>query len=119
MRPRRRWSPWTTDGAIRSIVGGKDYEESQFNRATDALRQPGSSFKPFVYLTAFETGYTSRPRSSTLRPVSVGSWAPKNFTAGICGRITLTNALAHSYNSVPVSLPLDFGRDKDHRDAHE
>lgn len=98
-----------TDGAVRAIVGGKDYEASQFNRATDALRQSGSSFKPFVYMAALLKGYT--PSDTVVDgPVSVGNWAPKNYTNKYKGRTTLTNALAHSYNSIPVKLMIDIGR---------
>jgi penicillin-binding protein 1A len=97
------------DGAVRAIVGGRDYEESQFNRATDALRQPGSSFKPFVYMTALLAGY--KPTSVVLDgPVTVGNWSPRNYSGKFAGRTTLTNALAHSYNSVPVRLMLEVGR---------
>ena len=97
------------DGAIKSIVGGRDYADSQFNRATNAERQTGSAFKPFVYLTALLQGYT--PSSIVLdAPVSVGNWSPKNYEAGYAGRVTLTNALAHSLNSVTVRLMLDVGR---------
>ncbi|TMJ39014.1 MAG: hypothetical protein E6G87_05280, partial [Alphaproteobacteria bacterium] len=99
----------TTEGAIKTIVGGRDYENSQFNRATDAMRQPGSSFKPFVYLTALLNGYT--PESMVVDgPVAVGGWAPRNYTNKYGGRVTLTTALAKSYNSVPVRLSMDFGR---------
>jgi penicillin-binding protein 1A len=96
------------DGAVRAIIGGRDYDESQFNRATDAARQPGSAFKPFVYLTALLGGYTP----STIvedSPVSIGDWSPKNYTGKYAGRITLTSALARSYNSVPVKLSARFG----------
>ena len=98
-----------TDGAVRAIVGGKDYETSQFNRATDALRQSGSSFKPFVYMAALLKGY--KPSDTVVDgPVSVGNWAPKNYTNKYKGRTTLTDALAHSYNSIPVKLMIDIGR---------
>ena len=97
------------DGAVRALVGGKDYEASQFNRATDALRQSGSSFKPFVYMAALLNGYT--PDDTVVDgPVSVGNWAPRNYTGKYAGRTTLTNALAHSYNSIPVKLMIDIGR---------
>jgi penicillin-binding protein 1A len=97
------------DGAIKAIVGGRDYEVSQFNRATDALRQPGSSFKPFVYLTALLHGFT--PKSIVVDgPVTVGGWSPRNYNGKYGGRVTLTSALAHSYNSVPVKLSLETGR---------
>ncbi len=96
------------DGAVRAIVGGKDYEESQFNRATDAERQSGSSFKPFVYLAALRSGW--KPNQIVLDgPVSYGNWAPKNYAKGYAGRVTLTSALAHSYNSIPVKILIDVG----------
>ncbi len=99
----------TPQGAVKAIVGGRDYEESQFNRATSAERQTGSAFKPFVYLTALLHGFT--PDKIVLdAPVSVGNWSPKNYTAGYSGRVTLTNALAHSLNSVTVRLMLAVGR---------
>ncbi|MGE3831006.1 MAG: transglycosylase domain-containing protein [Parvibaculaceae bacterium] len=108
----------TPDGAIKAIVGGRDYENSQFNRATDALRQPGSSFKPFVYLTALMNGYT--PDTMVVDgPVSVGNWAPRNYTGKYAGRVSLTRALAHSYNSIPVKLSLDFGRKAIIETAHK
>jgi penicillin-binding protein 1A len=107
-----------TDGAVKAIVGGRDYENSQFNRATDAMRQPGSSFKPFVYLTALLNGYT--PESIVLDgPVAVGGWAPRNYTGKYGGRVSLTTALAKSYNSVPVRLSMDFGRAKIIETAHK
>lgn len=107
----------TPEGAIRAIVGGRDYEVSQFNRATDALRQPGSSFKPFVYLTALLHGFT--PDSIvTDGPVTVGGWSPRNYNGKYGGRVTLTTALAHSYNSVPVKLSLQTGRKAIIQTAH-
>ena len=107
----------STDGAVRAIVGGKDYEASQFNRATDALRQSGSSFKPFVYMAALLKGYT--PQDKVVDgPVSVGNWAPKNYTNKYKGRTTLTDALAHSYNSIPVKLMIDIGRSAIIETAH-
>ena len=97
------------DGAIRAVVGGKDYETSQFNRATDALRQSGSSFKPFVYMAALLKGYT--PEDVVVDgPVSVGNWSPGNYNDEYAGRTTLTRALAKSYNSIPVKLMIDIGR---------
>ena len=97
------------DGAIKAIVGGHHYEESQFNRATDALRQPGSSFKPFVYLAALMAGYAPDTMVRDA-PVNIGSWAPRNYTGRYAGRITMTEALTHSYNTVPVHLMKDIGR---------
>jgi penicillin-binding protein 1A len=97
------------NGAIKAIVGGRDYENSQFNRATDALRQPGSAFKAFVYLAALENGYD--PNSVVYdAPVSVGSWSPRNYTHRYAGRTSLTNALARSFNTVPVHLMKRIGR---------
>jgi penicillin-binding protein 1A len=105
------------DGAVRAMVGGKDYETSQFNRATDALRQSGSSFKPFVYMAALLKGYT--PEDKVVDgPVAVGNWAPKNYTNKYKGRTTLTNALAHSYNSIPVKIMIDIGRSAIIETAH-
>ena len=97
------------DGAVRAIIGGRDYEVSQFNRATNAERQSGSSFKPFVYLAAILKGY--KPNQIVVDgPVSIGTWSPKNYSNKFAGRTTLSNALAHSYNSIPVKLSIDIGR---------
>ncbi len=97
------------DGALKAIVGGRDYEKSQFNRATDAMRQPGSAFKPFVYLAALRNGYS--PKTVVYdKPVRIGSWQPRNYSHKYRGRTTLTNALTYSYNTVPVHLMLDIGR---------
>ena len=100
-----------TDGAVRVMVGGRDYGESQFNRATDALRQPGSSFKPFVYATAMMNGYTPE---SVVRdaPICIGNWCPRNYSGGYAGAITLTTALVKSINTIPVRLAQAIGRDK-------
>ncbi len=101
------------DGAVRAIVGGIDYGDSQFNRATTARRQPGSSFKPYVYAVALENGYTPR---TTVRDSSrsCGNWSPKNYSGGGgSGRsLSLTEALARSLNTVAVDLSLRLGRDK-------
>lgn len=100
-----------TDGAVRALVGGRDYGESQFNRATNALRQPGSSFKPYVYLTALQNGYTPRSRVVD-SPVYCGRWSPKNYSGGYRGAMSLERALAKSINTIAVKLSLDVGRDK-------
>ncbi|MCW5695244.1 MAG: PBP1A family penicillin-binding protein [Bauldia sp.] len=98
------------DGAVRAMVGGRDYGESQFNRATNALRQPGSSFKPFVYATAFMNGYT--PMSVVAdAPITIGDWSPQNFSGTYAGAVTLTTALVQSINTVPVRLAQDIGRE--------
>ena len=98
----------TPEGAVRALVGGKSYAESQFNRAVAARRQPGSAFKPFVYLTALERGLTP----DTIRedkPIAVKGWKPENYRHEYYGPVTLTQALAHSLNTVSVRLTLEFG----------
>ena len=98
------------DGAVRAMVGGRDYGQSQFNRAVHALRQPGSSFKVFVYATALENGYT--PNSIVVdAPITIGGWSPRNYGRSFAGRVTLTTALARSINTVPVRLAEAMGRD--------
>jgi penicillin-binding protein 1A len=90
-------------GAVRAVVGGRDYEESQFNRATDALRQPGSAFKPFVYLAALAAGM--RPTSIVVdQPITIGNWSPHNYSGGYRGRMTLATALMKSINTIAVQL---------------
>lgn len=98
------------DGAVRAMVGGRDYGQSQFNRAVHALRQPGSSFKVFVYSTALENGYT--PNSIVVdAPINIGGWSPRNYGRSYRGRVTLTTALARSINTIPVRLAEALGRD--------
>ncbi|MEO9341139.1 PBP1A family penicillin-binding protein [Mesorhizobium sp. SB112] len=94
------------NGAVRAIVGGRDYGTSQFNRATRALRQTGSSFKPYVFATAMEHGFTPDSVISD-GPISWGSWSPKNYGRSFAGRVTLTTALVKSMNTVPVRLAKD------------
>jgi penicillin-binding protein 1A len=97
-----------TDGSVRAMVGGRDYGESQFNRATDALRQPGSSFKPYVYATALMHGF--KPTSIVVdSPVCIGNWCPHNFSGGFSGAVTLTQAITHSINIIPVKLSIALG----------
>lgn len=96
------------DGAVRAMVGGRDYGESQFNRATDALRQPGSSFKPYVYMTAMMNGFT--PRSVVVdAPIRIGNWSPRNYGRSYRGPVTLMTALTKSINTIPVRLSRSFG----------
>ncbi len=96
------------DGAVRAMVGGRDYGESQFNRAVDALRQPGSSFKPYVYATALANGF--KPNSVVIdSPVCIGNWCPHNYSARYSGAVTLTQALTHSINVIPVKLSIALG----------
>ncbi len=96
------------DGAVKALVGGRNYETSQFNRATAARRQPGSSFKPFVYLTAVERGYTP---DTVLEdgPVNFGGWAPKNYDRKYRGPIAMRDALALSLNTIAVKLNMEVG----------
>ena len=95
-----------TGGAVRAMVGGRDYGESQFNRATRALRQPGSSFKVYTYAAAMEKGFT--PDSVVVdAPITWRGWSPQNYGRSYAGSVTLTTALAKSINTVPVRLAKD------------
>jgi penicillin-binding protein 1A len=107
----------TPDGAVRAMVGGRNYAESQYNRAVTAKRQPGSAFKPFVYLTAIEAGLTPE----TIRqdaPLDVKGWKPENYSHEYFGAVTLTQALAMSLNTVAVRLGLEVGPRNVVRTAH-
>src|SRR6187399_965211 len=107
----------TPDGAVRAMVGGRNYSDSQYNRAVTAKRQPGSSFKPFVYLTAIEAGLTPE----TIRqdaPLDVKGWKPENYGHEYFGAVTLTQALAMSLNTVAVRLGLEVGPKNVVRTAH-
>ena len=100
----------TPDGAVRALVGGHSYDDSPFNRATEAKRQPGSAFKPFVYLAALEHGH--RPTDEVFDgPVTIGNWHPDNYEGEYEGAITLAHALAHSSNSASVQLTNEVGPD--------
>jgi penicillin-binding protein 1A len=94
------------NGAVRAIVGGRDYARSQFNRATRALRQTGSSFKVYVYAAAMEAGFTPDSVISDA-PISWGGWSPRNYGRSYAGRVPLSNALIRSLNTVPVRLAKD------------
>jgi len=99
------------EGAVRAIVGGRDYGQSQFNRATAALRQPGSSFKPFVYAAALTELPRLTPSTSvTDAPVCIGNWCPANYNRSFSGSMPLTTALARSINTIPVRLSINIGR---------
>ncbi len=107
----------TPDGAVRAMIGGRNYAESQYNRAVTAKRQPGSAFKPFVYLTAIEAGLTPE----TIRqdaPLDVKGWKPENYSHEYFGAVTLTQALAMSLNTVAVRLGLEVGAKNVVRTAH-
>lgn len=101
------------DGAVRALIGGIDYGESQFNRATNARRQPGSSFKIYVYAAALENGYTPR---SLVRDASgrCGNWSPRNYSGsgGSGRRLTMTDAFKVSLNTTAADLSFKVGRDK-------
>jgi penicillin-binding protein 1A len=98
----------TPEGAVRALVGGRNYGESQYNRAVAAKRQPGSAFKPFVYLTALERGLTPETVRDD-KPLALKGWKPENYTREYHGPVTLTQALALSLNTVSVRLTLEFG----------
>lgn len=99
------------DGAISAMIGGKDYQKSQFNRAVYAKRQAGSAFKTFVYLTAFENGFTPQDVFED-KKTNVGSWLPDNYENQYLGNVTLKKAFANSLNSVAVQLAKKVGVSK-------
>ena len=95
-------------GGVKSLVGGRSYSTSPFDRAVKALRQPGSAFKPFVYLTALESGYT--PDSLAYDgPTNIAGWSPKNYSGSYQGEVSLRDSLAHSINTVAVRLATEVG----------
>ncbi|MBL4786412.1 MAG: PBP1A family penicillin-binding protein [Cohaesibacteraceae bacterium] len=98
------------DGAVRVMVGGISYAKSQFNRVTQAKRQPGSSFKPFVYLAALEQGYYPGTILND-EPITIGNWSPQNYSKKFRGPVTLTEALALSLNTVAARLISQIGAD--------
>ena len=99
------------DGAVLAMVGGRDYAESQFNRVTQAHRQPGSLFKVFVYLTALSNGFTA-DSAMVDQPVDIDGWQPKNYDEQYRGRVTLRTGFAQSLNSVAAQLAQAVGIDK-------
>ncbi len=98
------------DGAVLAMVGGRNYNASQFNRAAAANRQPGSAFKLFVYLAALRKGYTPQDTIDA-GPIDVNGWSPSNFDDEHFGRITLAEAFAKSVNTAAVRLEMDVGLD--------
>jgi penicillin-binding protein 1A len=105
-------------GAIRAMVGGRDYLKSQFNRATQARRQPGSSFKMFVYAAALENNM----RPTTVRydmPIQIGNWRPRNYGGDYRGAVTLSEALAESLNTVAAQVGYEIGIEKVTALAHK
>ena len=101
----------TPDGAIRAMVGGRAYGKSQFNRAVQARRQPGSAFKPVVYLAALENGLAVGDVFDDA-PLSINGWSPKNYDGRYRGAVTAGEAMAHSLNTVAVQISEQTGRDK-------
>ncbi len=100
-----------TDGAVRAMVGGVDYGKSQYNRAVQALRQPGSAFKPLVYLTGLESGLSPDSKIDG-GPITVEGWSPRNYDRKNPGFLTMSEALARSVNTVAVRVAERVGRDK-------
>ena len=98
----------TTDGAVKAIVGGVDYTKSQYNRAVTARRQPGSTFKPFVYVTAMENGYTPDSVVDDA-PFTYKGWSPENYNHKFAGPVRLRDALANSLNTVAARLCVAVG----------
>ncbi|CAN5285413.1 penicillin-binding protein 1A [soil metagenome] len=104
------------DGRVRAMIGGASYADSQFNRAVDARRQAGSSWKPFVYLAAMEAGYT--PQTPVVdEPLTIGNWSPRNYSGTYGGPTTIANAVAHSTNTVAARIADQIGRDSVSRAA--
>ena len=99
------------DGTVRALVGGVDYQKSQFNRAVTGRRQPGSAFKPFVYLAAMEKGYTPDTVADDA-PFEFEGWSPKNSSNNYRGPVTLREGLAYSLNTISGRLAIDIGPDK-------
>jgi penicillin-binding protein 1A len=96
------------DGSVRAMVGGTDYVNSNYNRSTQSVRQPGSSFKLFVYLAALEAGYTTASKVVD-EPVDINGWQPKNSSGRFAGPMDLRTAFAYSVNTIAVKLGQDVG----------
>src|ERR1700691_4689211 len=105
------------EGAIKALIGGRNYADSQFNRAVSAKRQPGSSFKPFVYLTALERGLTPDSVREDA-PITIKGWNPEDYSRKYLGEVTLTQALSRSLNTVAVRLGQEVGPKAVVRTAH-
>jgi penicillin-binding protein 1A len=106
------------DGGVRALVGGRDYGDSQFNRATRALRQPGSSFKVYVYAAAMQQGM--KPSDTIVdSPITIGNWSPQNYGRSFAGTVSLSNALARSLNIPAVKLGQKVGLENVTALAHE
>ncbi len=103
-------------GAVRAMIGGRDYRESQFNRAVQAMRQPGSAFKPFVFLAAVEAGVTADDIILDA-PLKIGKWAPDNYNSKFFGEVTVREAMVRSLNSATIRLQERVGRGNVRRTA--
>ena len=96
------------DGAVRALVGGRDYVDSIYNRATQATRQPGSAFKLFVYLTALESGM--KPTDTIVdEPITIGGWTPRNSTRTNLGPVSLREAFSRSINTISAKIGSQLG----------
>ena len=104
------------EGRVRAMIGGASYADSQFNRATDARRQAGSAWKPFVYLTALESGYTPETRVNDA-PIRIGNWSPRNYSGTFAGEMTMATAVAQSTNTIAAGMADQIGRDNVARTA--
>jgi penicillin-binding protein 1A len=104
-------------GAVRAMVGGHDYANSQFDRASEARRQPGSAFKPFVFMAALEQGRTPDSVRNDA-PIKIGKWTPDNYNGKYYGKVTLATALAKSLNSVSAQLTMEVGAEAVVEAAH-
>ncbi|SOC40938.1 penicillin-binding protein 1A [Rhizobium subbaraonis] len=104
-------------GAIRALVGGRDYATSQFDRASKAKRQPGSAFKPFVYAAALEMGRSPQSVRNDA-PVRIGKWTPENYDQKYRGEVTLADALANSLNTIAAQLVMEVGPNQVIKLAH-
>jgi penicillin-binding protein 1A len=98
------------DGSVKAMVGGRDYVRSNYNRAVTARRQPGSAFKLFVYAAAFEAGLTPEDVVED-KPITIGTWSPRNFNRRFMGPLTLRQAFAQSTNTIAVALAAEVGFD--------
>lgn len=97
------------DGSVLAMIGGRDYNTSRFNRAVQAKRQPGSAFKPIVYLAGFEAGLTPGTIMQD-EPITIDDWSPRNFNKKYAGEMTLAEAMMRSVNTIAVKVSEDAGR---------
>jgi penicillin-binding protein 1A len=99
------------EGDVVAMIGGEDYRESAFNRATKSLRQPGSSFKPYVYAAAIDAGIIDKDTVVTDKPTCIGKWCPRNYNGGYSGSMRAWQAMAASINTIPVQLSIQLGKE--------